>query len=285
MMTGKYPHNSGVFTNTGDDGGYATYLGHGNDPQTFAVALQKRLPDGHDGEVPQRLRPDHEPGVDGVDGVGRRRERLSRVRLRSRTRTERSFTTGTRTPTTSPTSSRGSVTAFVAQRRQALPHRDRHLRAACAVHARAAPCRPVPGPHVPADARVQCAPDGGGAGVVAGGARAQTQAGIAAIDEHYRMRVQAVQAFDEMMGRSSSSSRPAATIRTRTSSSRPTTATTWASALSAREENGVRHGHTRPARRHGAGRARGAHDRADRAEIDLCPTFAELAGNRPSGRP
>jgi N-acetylglucosamine-6-sulfatase len=41
MFTGRYPHNSGVFTNTGDDGGYATYLSHGNDAQTFAVALQK----------------------------------------------------------------------------------------------------------------------------------------------------------------------------------------------------------------------------------------------------
>ncbi len=40
MFTGKYPHNSGVFTNTGTDGGYATYLSKGNDPQTFAVALQ-----------------------------------------------------------------------------------------------------------------------------------------------------------------------------------------------------------------------------------------------------
>lgn len=40
MFTGKYPHNSGVFTNTGTDGGYATYLNKGNDPQTFAVALQ-----------------------------------------------------------------------------------------------------------------------------------------------------------------------------------------------------------------------------------------------------
>jgi arylsulfatase A-like enzyme len=39
MFTGKYPHNSGVFTNTGDDGGYATYLARGNDPETFAVAL------------------------------------------------------------------------------------------------------------------------------------------------------------------------------------------------------------------------------------------------------
>ncbi len=39
MFTGKYPHNSGVFTNTGDDGGYGAYLALGNDPQTFAVAL------------------------------------------------------------------------------------------------------------------------------------------------------------------------------------------------------------------------------------------------------
>jgi arylsulfatase A-like enzyme len=39
MFTGKYPHNSGVFTNTGDDGGYATYIARGNDPQTFAVSL------------------------------------------------------------------------------------------------------------------------------------------------------------------------------------------------------------------------------------------------------
>ncbi|HEX4405946.1 MAG TPA: sulfatase-like hydrolase/transferase, partial [Polyangia bacterium] len=40
MFTGKFPHNSGVFTNTGDDGGYATFISRGNDPQTFAVALQ-----------------------------------------------------------------------------------------------------------------------------------------------------------------------------------------------------------------------------------------------------
>jgi len=39
MFTGKYPHNSGVFTNSGDDGGYATYRRLGYDPETFAVAL------------------------------------------------------------------------------------------------------------------------------------------------------------------------------------------------------------------------------------------------------
>ncbi|MEP7120270.1 MAG: sulfatase [Byssovorax sp.] len=39
MFTGKLPHNSGVFTNQGADGGYATYLSQGNDAQTFATAL------------------------------------------------------------------------------------------------------------------------------------------------------------------------------------------------------------------------------------------------------
>jgi N-acetylglucosamine-6-sulfatase len=39
IFTGEYPHSSGVFTNSGTDGGYATYLSQGNDPQTFAVAM------------------------------------------------------------------------------------------------------------------------------------------------------------------------------------------------------------------------------------------------------
>ena len=39
MLTGKFPHDSGVFTNTGDDGGYATFVAKGNETQTFASAL------------------------------------------------------------------------------------------------------------------------------------------------------------------------------------------------------------------------------------------------------
>jgi arylsulfatase A-like enzyme len=40
IFTGKFPHTTGVFTNTGDDGGYATFLAHGNEAHTFALALQ-----------------------------------------------------------------------------------------------------------------------------------------------------------------------------------------------------------------------------------------------------
>jgi N-acetylglucosamine-6-sulfatase len=40
MFTGNYPHNTGVFTNTGDDGGYAAFNAKGNQNKTFATALQ-----------------------------------------------------------------------------------------------------------------------------------------------------------------------------------------------------------------------------------------------------
>jgi N-acetylglucosamine-6-sulfatase len=41
IFTGQYPHNNGVFRNTGSDGGYAAYDRFGNQPKSFAVALQK----------------------------------------------------------------------------------------------------------------------------------------------------------------------------------------------------------------------------------------------------
>jgi arylsulfatase A-like enzyme len=41
IFTGEYPHNDGVFTNAGNDGGYKAYNKHGNQPKSFAVALQK----------------------------------------------------------------------------------------------------------------------------------------------------------------------------------------------------------------------------------------------------
>ncbi len=40
IFTGKFPHTTGVYTNQGD-GGYAGFLSHGNEPLTFAVALQR----------------------------------------------------------------------------------------------------------------------------------------------------------------------------------------------------------------------------------------------------
>jgi N-acetylglucosamine-6-sulfatase len=39
-FTGKFPHNTGVFTNTGADGGYQAFNAHGNQQQTFATALK-----------------------------------------------------------------------------------------------------------------------------------------------------------------------------------------------------------------------------------------------------
>ncbi|WP_456832282.1 sulfatase family protein [Deinococcus sp. UYEF24] len=41
IFTGTYPHNNGVFTNSGTDGGYAAYNRNGDEARTFALALQK----------------------------------------------------------------------------------------------------------------------------------------------------------------------------------------------------------------------------------------------------
>ena len=40
ILTGLLPHDSGVYTNTGSDGGFATFVRHGDTAKTFAVALQ-----------------------------------------------------------------------------------------------------------------------------------------------------------------------------------------------------------------------------------------------------
>jgi N-acetylglucosamine-6-sulfatase len=39
-FTGEFPHNTGVFTNGGADGGYAAFNAHGNQQNTFATALR-----------------------------------------------------------------------------------------------------------------------------------------------------------------------------------------------------------------------------------------------------
>src|SRR5712691_12997507 len=41
IFTGEYPHDDGVFTNAGRDGGYAAYNRNADPPKSFAVALQK----------------------------------------------------------------------------------------------------------------------------------------------------------------------------------------------------------------------------------------------------
>lgn len=41
IFTGEYPHNDGVYTNHGPDGGYGAYNRFGNPDKSFAVALQR----------------------------------------------------------------------------------------------------------------------------------------------------------------------------------------------------------------------------------------------------
>lgn len=41
IFTGEYPHNNGVFTNGGADGGYDAYNAHGDAQKSFAVSVQR----------------------------------------------------------------------------------------------------------------------------------------------------------------------------------------------------------------------------------------------------
>ncbi|HKC29189.1 MAG TPA: sulfatase, partial [Jatrophihabitans sp.] len=41
IFTGQYPHDTGVFTNGGADGGYAGYNHFGNPPKSFAIGLRR----------------------------------------------------------------------------------------------------------------------------------------------------------------------------------------------------------------------------------------------------
>jgi arylsulfatase A-like enzyme len=41
IFTGRYPHNTGIFTNGGDDGGFATFKKRGEEQSTFATSLQQ----------------------------------------------------------------------------------------------------------------------------------------------------------------------------------------------------------------------------------------------------
>lgn len=42
IFTGKYPHNTGVFTNTPPDGGFQVFHDKGNEDKTFATALKRQ---------------------------------------------------------------------------------------------------------------------------------------------------------------------------------------------------------------------------------------------------
>src|SRR5205823_5356867 len=42
IFTGRFPHDTGVFTNGGSDGGFGYFHGHGEEAQTFATALQAK---------------------------------------------------------------------------------------------------------------------------------------------------------------------------------------------------------------------------------------------------
>lgn len=63
IFTGKLPHDTGVFTNNPPDGGYAAFNAHGNAAETFAVALQR---DGYKTAMLGKYLNGYKPETDGV---------------------------------------------------------------------------------------------------------------------------------------------------------------------------------------------------------------------------
>jgi N-acetylglucosamine-6-sulfatase len=62
IFTGKLPHDTGVFKNTGADGGFKSFNAHGNQPETFAVALQQA---GYKTAMMGKYLNGYEPAKDG----------------------------------------------------------------------------------------------------------------------------------------------------------------------------------------------------------------------------
>jgi arylsulfatase A-like enzyme len=73
-LTGEYPHDDGVFKNGGADGGMSAFNSHGDELNTFAVALQRGgYRTGFMGKYLNGYRPRYDlppPGWDVWDGVG-----------------------------------------------------------------------------------------------------------------------------------------------------------------------------------------------------------------------
>ena len=56
IFTGNFPHDTGIYSNTGKHGGFDQFYARGEEQHTFADRAQaRRLPHGDDGQVPQRL--------------------------------------------------------------------------------------------------------------------------------------------------------------------------------------------------------------------------------------
>jgi len=62
IFTGKLPHDTGVFKNAGPDGGFKAFNALGNQPETFAVALQQA---GYKTAMMGKYLNGYEPGKDG----------------------------------------------------------------------------------------------------------------------------------------------------------------------------------------------------------------------------
>ena len=200
MFTGRYPHNSGVFTNSGDDGGYATYVSHGNDSLTFAVALRDS---GYRTAMMGSFSNGYDPGANQAamgwtdwavagDGYPEFDYDLNQNgKVVHYGHTDADYLTDVLSGLGQAFVKQSSSKPFLIEIATFVPH----------------------APYIPAPRHAMLFPGLMYPRTPAFNARPTATApawlkavpalkapGITAIDEHYRMRAQAVQAFDEMIG-------------------------------------------------------------------------------------
>lgn len=63
LFTGMFPHDTGVFTNGGEDGGYAVFHGRGDDKSTYATSMQQA---GYRTAMMGKYLNGYDPKTDGV---------------------------------------------------------------------------------------------------------------------------------------------------------------------------------------------------------------------------
>ena len=156
IFTGNFPHDTGVFTNTGPQGGFNAF--HDRGEQLHSVQRRPaagRIPHRDDGQIPQRL--SRGPGqvggrrqlrVPGLEPVGRGRLGLSRIRLQAQRRRGRpplrAPPAGLPDRRARAQGSRSFIDHSAGSRQAVLP-RAGDLRAALPVHA-GAPLSSTPSP-------------------------------------------------------------------------------------------------------------------------------------------
>ena len=202
IFTGKFPHDTGVFTNSRRTAATRRSISTTTRSKTFAIALQA---DGYDGDarkVPQRLRAEEERAAGGMERVGRRRQRISRVQLRPQPERVKVVHHGKQEGELPDGRAGGhrSNGSFASRRQGRSSSRSRRSRRMRLIPRRPGMPTSIRGSAVPRTAAYGARPDANAPRWLKDIPPLNAKGTRRSIDEDFRKRVQAVQAVDKMIG-------------------------------------------------------------------------------------